>query len=318
MTTTMRAIGFTEFGGPDVLREIELPMPRPQRGEVVVAVAAATVNPTDLMMRAGRQASLMTGLQPPYIAGMEFAGRITAVGAEVPPARVGQPVMGIVNPRRPAGGAYAQYVAVPAASVCAIEPGTDPAAAATIPMNGLTALMVMEALDLPRGATVLVTGGAGAVAGYVIALARHAGLVPIADGHAADRKLIASFGAAEIVPRGPDLVAAVRRLRPQGVDGLVDTALIGREVAGVVRDGGVTVALRRGHVLDDPRLRNFGVSVTERDQDTAGLERLGALLRDGVLVPRIAHRLPFREAAHAHRLVERGGQRGRVVLLFAD
>ncbi len=106
----MQVIGFMEFGGPQVLRLMDLPQPTPATGEVVVRVAASTVNPTDLMMRAGLQAALMTGLVPPYIAGMEFSGHIHNVGDGVSGLTVGQPVMGVVNPRRPAGGAHAQYV----------------------------------------------------------------------------------------------------------------------------------------------------------------------------------------------------------------
>ena len=95
----MLVIGFMEFGGPQVLQVMDLPQPTPAVGEVVVRVAASTVNPTDLMMRAGQQAALMTALTPPYIAGMEFSGHIHSVGDGVSGLSAGQPVMGVVNPR---------------------------------------------------------------------------------------------------------------------------------------------------------------------------------------------------------------------------
>ena len=100
----MLAVTFAEFGGPDVLRITALSEPVPGAGEAVVRVAAAPVNPTDILMRSGKQASLMTDLKPPYIAGMEFAGHVHSVGNDVSGLTVGQPVMGVVNPRpRPRG-----------------------------------------------------------------------------------------------------------------------------------------------------------------------------------------------------------------------
>ena len=172
----MLAVGFVEFGGPQVLRTIELPEPSPAAGEVVVRVAASTVNPSDLMMRSGQQASLMTSLAPPFIAGMEFSGHIYSVGEGVHELTVGQPVMGVVNPRRPAGGAHAQYVCVPAASVVVVDSSQDLIAISTIPMNGLTSLASLQALALRPGDTLLVTGGAGVLAGYAIQLAKAVGV----------------------------------------------------------------------------------------------------------------------------------------------
>src|SRR3982751_80557 len=129
----MRAVTFSEFGGPDVLRIIEMPLPEPGDHEIVVRVEAAPVNPTDIMMRSGKQASLMTGLKAPYIAGMEFAGRVHSVGTHVSGLTVGQSIMGVVNPRRPEGGAHAEFIRVPAASVAALAPSVHLVEAATVP-----------------------------------------------------------------------------------------------------------------------------------------------------------------------------------------
>jgi len=163
---TMLASAFGEFGAPEVLQVMTRPMPAAGPGEVVVRVRAATVNPTDILMRSGRQAALMRDLPPPWVAGMEFAGHVHAVGSgDVAGLEPGQAVMGLVNPRRPAGGAHAQYVVVPAASVVPLAAAADLVGAATVPMNGLTAWMALQALALPAGATLLVTGAAGAVGG---------------------------------------------------------------------------------------------------------------------------------------------------------
>lgn len=312
----MRAVAFMEFGGADVLRTVELEEPVAGPGEVLVKVMAAPVNPTDLMMRSGQQAALMTSLTPPYIAGMEFAGYVHRLGGDSAGLAIGQAVMGVVNPRLPAGGAHAEYIRVPTASLVPLDPGVDLAEAATVPMNGLSAKMVIDALEPRPGSTLLVTGAAGAVGGYVIQLAKHAGLTVIADAKDADVELVRRLGADTIVPRGDAMEAAVRRVCPHGVDGLVDGALIGDRATALVRDGGTAVSLRRSNPINDARLRARYVSVIDQIGNTAALAWLAELVRDGILTPRVGMRLPMTEAAQAFRLVEQGGLRGRVVLMF--
>lgn len=313
----MKAVGFATFGGPEVLEIIERPDPVPGPGEAVVRVGAATVNPTDILMRAGKQAALMTALSPPYVAGMEFAGRVEALGEGSGGLAVGQMVMGVVNPRRPAGGAHAERVVVPQASLAALPDGMDLAEAATLPMNGLTAIMAMEALALERGATLLVTGGAGALGGYVIQLAHAAGLVVLADARPEDEPLLRALGATHVLPRGDGMGPALRALAPGGVDGLVDCALLGAAVTPFVRDGGTAVWVRRANAVEDARLRSRYVAVPDRMTDTAALSRLVSLAAAGELTPRVAARLPMGRAHQANAMVEAGGLRGRVVLMFA-
>lgn len=311
----MRAAIFTEFGPPEVVRVASVPPPDAGSGEVIVRIAAATLNPTDTLMRAGKQAALMKDLPPPWIAGVEFAGTIHSLGPDVDGLATGDSVMGLVSARRQGGGAHAELVRVPAASLARLMADVDPVTAATVPMNGLTALMAIEQLALPAGSTVLVTGGPGAVGGYAIQLARQAGFAVIADAAPADADLLRSLGATQIVPRGDSMADAVRALRPSGVDGLIDAALIGATAARLVRDRGSAVAVRRSHLFDDPRLRSSLVSVFERAQDRAALERLADALTDGSLTPRVARATALADAVEAHRLVERGGLRGRIVLV---
>jgi NADPH2:quinone reductase len=311
----MLAVGLAEFGAPEVLNVVHVAEPCAKRGEVLIRVVAATVNPTDTLFRAGKQAHLMTALTPPYIPGMEFAGYVHQLGESSSPLTRGQPVMGIVNPRRREGGTYAQYVCAPIESVVPVSDTTDLAEAATVPMNGLTAKMAIEALEPVPGDTILVTGGAGAVGGYAIQLAKDAGLTVIADAKESDVALLQQLGADEVVPRGASMFSAVRNRRPAGVDGLIDGALLGDEAAGLVRDGGTIVSLRRTHDITDGRLRHRHVAVLDQATNTAALSWLSEVLRDGTLSPRVAIRLPMSDAVRAHRLVEQGGLRGRVVLM---
>jgi NADPH2:quinone reductase len=312
----MKAVTFNRFGGSEVLQVAELPEPIPARNEVAIEVVATAVNPTDVMMRNGQHAALMTSLKPPYIAGMELAGFVRAKGAEVAGFEIGQAAMAIVNPRRASGGAHAQYVCVPAASVAALRPGADLVAAAIVPMNGLTARMALEALALPRGSVMLITGGAGVVARYAIQLAKRAGLVIVADARPADVAAIHDLGVDHVVSRGPEMAAQVRALFPDGVDGLIDTAVLGDAAAALVKAGGATVSLRRSSPITDARLRNVVVSVLDQVSNTAALQELADLFDEGVIAPRPPKPIPLAEAREAYRLTEAGGLGGRAVLLM--
>jgi NADPH:quinone reductase len=126
----MRAVGFTEFGGPEVLGIVTLPVPSPGPGQVQVRVAAAAVNPTDLAFRAGAHRSMPAGIQPPYVPGMDLAGVIDAANA-AGDWRAGDQVMAAVSPWVPGGGAQAEYVVVAADALARIpeEIGLHAAAA---------------------------------------------------------------------------------------------------------------------------------------------------------------------------------------------
>src|SRR6202522_1216712 len=170
MPEMMRAVGFTEFGDPSVLRIVTVPKPTPGPRQVLVKVAAATVNPTDLGFRAGGRA-LPPGVEPPYIAGMDLAGVIDAVGPDVTGPdgtrwQVGDRVMAAVSPSVPGGGAQAEVVAVAEDALARVPNGWSLEEAATLPMNGLTGRTALDLLALAPGSTLAVIGSAG-VAGPI-------------------------------------------------------------------------------------------------------------------------------------------------------
>lgn len=147
----MKAIGSTTFGGPDVLRELELPTPEAGPGEVRIRVHAAAVNPTDALFRAGAYAARTTDVPPPYLPGMDAAGVIDQLGPGADGRlSVGQRVVALVMPTRPQGGAYAEQIVVPAESVVPAPAGTDHAEASTLLMNAATARLALDTLALPR------------------------------------------------------------------------------------------------------------------------------------------------------------------------
>src|SRR3954466_5888709 len=237
----MRAVAITAPGGPEVLGVIDRDVRPAGAGEVRIAVRAAAVNPTDTGLRAPGAG----GRGPPWIPGMDAAGIVESVGDGVDRLAAGDEVMAAVTPRRPEGGAQAELLVVPAASVVPVPDGASLADAATLPMNGLTAMLGLDLLDLPRGATLAVTGGAGLLASYVIPLAKERGLRVLADAKPEDEALVRGFGANVVLPRGEGFAGAVREAAPDGADGLFDTALLRRDAFGAIGDGG-TMAVVRG------------------------------------------------------------------------
>lgn len=307
------AVEIPQPGGPDVLRVAEREVRDPRAGEVRLAVHAAAVNPTDIGLRE-RGAE---GLEPPWVPGMDAAGVVESVGPGVERLAVGDAVMAAVMPRRPEGGAQAGLVVVPAASVVPPPAGATIEQAATLPMNGLTALRGLELLDLEPGATLAVTGGAGLLASYVIPLAKRQGLRVLADAKPDDEKLVRVFGADEVLPRGDGLVDALRAQAPDGVDAVYDTALLGRSVFPAIRPGGALAYVRTwdGDAVEDG-IRVQRVWIGDVIERTGWLEELAALAAEGLLALRVAATFPPERAADAHRLMESGGLRGRAVIVF--
>jgi NADPH:quinone reductase len=313
----MRAVTFSRFGGPEVLEVSELPEPQPGPGEVRIRVAAATVNPTDISFRSGRQAAQLTGTgaAPPYVPGMELAGTVDAVGAGTD-WHAGDRVMAIVNPRRPGGGAQAELVVVPAASVARVPEGISLEAAATLPMNGLTVRLALDRLALRPGQTLGVTGAAGAVGGYAVELGVSDGLRVIAVAAPRDEALVKRFGAQAVVPRGEAAVRGLHDAAPGGVDGLIDAAVLDAAVLPAIRDGGKLATVRgfagpseRGITIEPVRVASY-----LRNQEA--LDRLGHLVAEGRLTLRVAETFPPERAAEAQRRMETGGTRGRLVIVF--
>jgi NADPH:quinone reductase-like Zn-dependent oxidoreductase len=314
----MRAVGVTEFGPPEVLHLVELPDPEPGPGEVRLRVHAAAVNPTDTVLRSGARAGRLKDVSPPHVPGMDAAGVLDAIGdGTATDLRIGERVMAVVLPLGPRG-AYAERVVVPAESVVRAPRGASDAQAATLPMNGLTARLALSQLALEPGQTLAVTGGAGAVGGYAIQLGRAEGLRVVADAAPEDEKLVRALGAQVVVQRGDDFADRVRTEMPEGVDGLVDGALLDRLAVQAVRDGGRMATLRGydGAGADGRGITFLPVYVRNGAREHDKLDRLRAQAEAGVLTLRVARTMPADQAAQAHRLLEAGGVRGRLVLEF--
>lgn len=308
-----RAVAIVEPGGPEVLRVIDRDVRDPEDGEVRLAVRAAAVNPTDLALRQRGDDTM----PPPWVPGMDAAGTVESIGTGVDRLAVGDEVMAAVTPRRPEGGAQAELVIAPAASVVRIPAGATLEQAATLPMNGLTALRGLDLLDLAPGATLGVTGGAGLLASYVIPLAKLRGLRVVADAAPVDAELVRGFGADVVLPRGDDLPQAMRAASPGGVDAVFDTAVLGRGILAAIRSGGGLAFVRTWDGDDvEHGIEIHRVLVREVLERTDWLRELSDLAARGVLALRVASTFPPERSADAHRQMEAGGLRGRAVIVF--
>ncbi len=307
------AVGITEPGGPDVLRLIERDVREPGVDEIRVAVRAAAVHPSDI----GFRTRGIQGVPPPWVPGWDAAGTIESIGAGVSGFEVGEPVMAVVGPRRPDGGAQSQLVVAPAASVVPLPANLTPEQASTLPMNGLTALQALELLDLREGETLLVTGGAGLLASYAIPLAKRAGLRVLADASVANADRVRGFGADVVLPRGDGLVAAVRDEVPEGVAAVIDTAVLGRTIFPAIREGGALAFLRawEGDEVEGG-ITISRVWVGDVLERTDWLRDIGDLARRGMLPLWEISTFPPERVADAHRQMEAGGLRARPVIVF--
>lgn len=312
----MRGVGVIEFGGPEVLRVVDLPEVHAGPGEVRIRVHAATVNPTDTGLRDGSRAEALKDIPAPHIPGMDAAGVIDEIGPGTETnLAVGDAVMAMVIPSG-SHGAYRESIVLSADAVVKAPTDASHVEASTLPMNALTARQSLDQLALQAGQTLAVTGAAGCYGGYVVQLAKADGLRVIADASPADEQLVRDLGADVVVPRGNDIAAQIRKVAPDGVDGLADGAVQNELAVGAVRDGGGFASVRgyggngeRGIVFHRTMVRSY-------DHRADLLDRLRQQVEDGVLTLRVAATYPAEQAAEAHRRLEAGGTRGRCVIVF--
>lgn len=311
----MRAVVVRNYGGPEALAVADVPVPEPGRGQVRIRVEAAAVNPVDIATRQG----LMNTARPGVIAerehvgiGWDVAGTVEAAGPDVASLALGERVIGLRDRLDQPLGTYAERVVLDAADVAPTPAEGDGIAASTIPLNGLTALQALDAPALPAGATILVTGAAGGLGGFGVELAAMRGLRVIAAAGDDDDKLVRGLGADEFVPRSAELAAAVRDLVPGGVDAAFDAAGLGYPALDAVRAGGAYAAFLGAGPFPVRGIRVVPVHIHADGAALAGLSRLAAA---GKLTLRVAGVYPLADAAAAHRRLQAGGVRGRLVLV---
>lgn len=300
----MRAAAFPSFGPPDVLQEMELENPQAGPGQVRVRVKAAGVQPLDLAVRGGYTPP-GAAIRFPQIVGNEFAGVIDQAGEGVSGFTVGSEVLGFRML-----GCYAEFVVVGADQIAAKPTGMPWESAGALSASGQTAHTALQALGVGQGDTVLIHAAAGGVGSVAVQLARAWGATVIGTASERNHEYLRSLGAIPVV-YGEGLVDRVRALAPIGVDAAFDA--IGGDAlhvsAELVKDPG-----RIGTIVDFGLAEKLGVRSIRSQRSSARLAELVELYVQGKLRIHISKSFPLREAAEAHREVETGHVRGKIVL----
>ena len=302
----------TAFGGPEVLSVVEVEVPQPGPGEVVIAVRAAGVNPWDHKVVSGAMGADPDRLPLPV--GLEVAGVVTAVGPDaVGPS--GAIAVGDEVVASGVQGGYADTVTASAAVVVPKPPGLDWAVAGSLLSVGATAVHALSVVTPKPGETLLVHGAAGSVGQITVQLAVQDGVRVIGTAGESNHDLLRSYGVTPVT-YGPGLTDRVRALAPDGVDAAVDT--VGTDEAvdtslDLVGDPGRIVSIAAfGRAAT-------GIALISGDSGTKvranAWRRLLPAAADGSLKLVVARTYPLTEAAEALRFVRDGHAGGKVVLL---
>jgi NADPH:quinone reductase-like Zn-dependent oxidoreductase len=286
--------------GEPVPREVTLPALRP--GELRIRVIAASVDPVDLFL-AGGAGHAAFGLTGPVGLGASLTGTVVEAAGDVTGFAPGDTVAAVHPDFTAAARGHAEETVVPAAATALLPPGLDPVDAASLPLNALTAAQLLDRLDPAVGRTLLVTGAAGGVGGFAVALAARAGWTVTALARDTDRDFVLRAGARDLLTTLP----------ARSFDAVADAAVLSGAALAAVRDGGALSALTSANPASPER----GVTVTHTASrpDGVRLAQLLTLAADGVLELRVAGRLPRARAALAYANVAAGGHRGRWLLL---
>jgi NADPH:quinone reductase-like Zn-dependent oxidoreductase len=310
----MKAVRFYEYGDPEVLVYEDVEQPIPGLDEVRIRVAATAFNPVDAGIRGGYlQEPFPVAL--PHVPGIDVAGTVDAVGADVTGRRVGDQVIGFL-PMVP-DGAAAEYVLAPA-QILADAPSSIPLAdAAALPSVGLTARQsLFEHADLRPGQRLLIIGAGGAVGGYAVQLAKRAGAHVIATASPRSIERVRRAGADEIIAHTTTKVA-------DAVSGPVDVVLNLAPIApaelttlaSLVRAGGVVLSTVPTAVPEETSgVRAVAIFARSNADQLADLV---ALIDAGELHVDVAERLPLSELPAVHARSDAGALPGKVVLLPA-
>ena len=310
----MKTVGFKKFGDPEVLEVMDFPDNEIGSEDIKIKNYASAVNPTDIVSRSGLIKHFIKDFSLPCVPGMDFAGIVEEVGESVKTGiKVGDSVMGMVMPNG-IHGAYSDRLILNQFAVVKIPKNTSFIEAATLPMNGLTARLSLDLLNLKKGQTIAVTGGPGAYGGYVIQLAKADGLIVIADSNKSDLKLLKDLGADHIISREKNFVEEIRKIFPEGVDGIADGALLNEKAIDAVKDNGSFTSVRN-FIGEPQRNINFTATwVSEYNCDFERLDKLRQQVEDGLISLRVADTVTPNNVAEAHRRLDAGGTRGRMVI----
>ena len=313
----MRAIAEVEFGGPVAL--MVLPTPEVRADEVLIHVRAAGVNPFDWKVADG----LLKDEKEhrfPLILGFDAAGVVERVGADATRLSEGDEVYGYLSKPVIGEGTYAEYAGAPAAIVAKKPETVGFAEAAALPMPGLTAMDLVDAVDLGEGETVLIVGATGGVGSYAVQLAAGRGARVIATARQANEAFVRELGATETIDHTrEDLAETMRAAYPDGIEAIIDV-VSGPEVlsrmAGLVKEGGRIATSVYAADVESLAERSIKATNISMQPDAPRLEELSWMVDAGEISVRLERALPLERAREALEDSRTGHVRGKIVLLL--
>ena len=302
----MKAIVVRQYGGPEVLKFEDYPDPVPGPGEVLVRVAATSVNPIDYKRRAGLTKDFYP-LQFPGLIGVDLAGTVVKIGPEVEGFSAGDQVFAMAD------NTYAELCVVKAAVLAKVPKGLDLIQAAALPLVTTTGNQLLSATEIEAGQTVLVVGAAGNVGRSAVFTAKQRGATVIAGVLKRQMQMddTKTVGADQVVATDDDTAIANLSM----LDAVADTVggRTAEKLIARVKPGGVYASVVEApqNAAKYPSVKVVHV-FSKFDRKT--LEFMAEAVRDGKLVIPISQKLPLREAAEAQAAAEKGGT-GKILLV---
>lgn len=301
----MKAVRFDKYGGLDVLRIADVPVPEPSQGDVLVKVKTASINPGEAKIREG----LMHARWPatfPSGEGSDLAGIVTKIGVGVEGVAAGDEVIGFTDRR----ASHAEYVVVEARNLTRKPANVPWEVAGSLAVAGSTAYASVHAVSPKSGDTIAVSGAAGGVGSIAVQLARRAGADVIGIAGPSNQDWLTAHGI-KFVAYGAGLAD---RLRQAGINAFIDTH----------GDGYVSLAIELGvapsridTIIDFAAAQQHGVKTegSQEARNAAVLAKLAGLIAAGELEVPIAATFPLAEVRAAFKLLDQGHTRGKIVLL---
>ncbi len=314
---TMQAMVIDATGGPEVLVERSVPMVDPAIGEALVQVSAAGVNPIDAKTRAGRGLSRLIR-EYPAVLGVDFCGTISRPAFDAHPLQTGDLVYGMVPVPR-LSGSYAEYLTVPVIAIARAPRTLSPEQAAGVPCAALTAWGCINSVGaVTAGQRVLIHAAAGGVGHFAVQLARIAGAHVVATASERNAEWLRELGANEVI----DYRTTRFEEETGDIDLVVDLIgnvhdFTGTRSLSVMRPGGLLISVPTGSWPEfraDAAAAGVQATNIQALSDTATLTAIAELIDNGELTVHIDREFPLTEEAAAHRLLEEGHTRGKLVL----
>lgn len=300
-----KAVVFDSYGRPDVLRLADVDSGTPKAGEVRVLVRAAGVQPFDALFRSGAAQQWVPAHFPQRL-GNEWAGTIDEVGSGVSSFSIGDEVLGWAML-----ASYAEHVVVSVDHLVRKPPQMTWNDAGVLSASGQTASAALEQLGIIDGETVLVHAAAGGVGSFAVQIARAMGAKVIGTASEHNHDYLRSLGAIPVT-YGEKLIEHVRSASPGGVD----AALVAVDSAEALRASIELIAdkHRIGTTAYQPLAKALGIRQLSTDRSIARLTELTKMYIDGKLRVVLQRAFPLAQAAEAHREIESGHVRGKIVL----